>query len=295
MPVVHICNIFFPSSQSHADTNLHAIHRPHPHNPRAQNHVGGRPPAVPNQHTSLYHTHHRRHQAAGQHTADVGENHHTSRSSHEFAPIRANPYQLQTEPYRQHHQHHHSLPPPPSLPNAGVGPRCNSVTSNSTDQSAASYSGYPQYNSGNNLHATSNGSIDSMDSRSNGASYSGVNHMLGQLHAQRRMRQQEEEEHQTQSQAAHLEAPGHHRRNTLSPNWGLSANAVGGNGEGGASAMGAGQHPGPVGDLHHHPQHRQGHQQGQHGQHRNHGPSPSRQRVPSWRRKVQLPSSSNLY
>ena len=216
-----------------------------------QNHGSGRPPMMP----------------AGQHTgSDVRDSH-----IHEFAPIRANPYQRQQQQYRHDHHHHHPLPP---RPNAGDGPRCNSVTSaNSTDQSEQSY-----------------------DVRSHGASYSGVNHMLGQLHAQRRNRQQQHSQQlqQPQQPQPHPPTPGHQRRNTLSPNWGLSSNVAGGNGDGGTAAMSAGQHPGPLGGFQQ--MRPDGQQQGGGRPHpQGQGNGQSRQRVPSWRRKVQLPSSSNLY
>ena len=257
------------SSNSIADHYNQGIHRPNPHHPHGQNHGNGRPPIVPGQHPA------NRRQASG---AQL-DNHH----SHEFAPIRANPYQIQHQQHR--HQQHHAMPP--SHPDAGMGPRCNSfASSNSTDQSAVSYSGYPQYNGNHAASAASSSLAESGHSRDNGASYSGMNHVLGQLHAQRRMRQQQSQQQLSQAPAAQYHPPtqGHHRRNTLSPNWGMSSNVVGGDGGGGGGAapMGTGQHdPGRPGDLHP-------------GQHQDQG-HVSRQRVPSWRRRVQLPSSSNLY
>ena len=234
---------------------LHSRKQPAYMHGHGQNHGSGRPPMMP----------------AGQHTgSDVRDRH-----IHEFAPIRANPYQRQQQQFRHDHHHHRPLPP---RPNAGEGPRCNSVTSaNSTDQSEQSY-----------------------DVRSHGASYSGVNHMLGQLHAQRRNRQQQQHSQQLQQPQPqpqpqpHPPTPGHQRRNTLSPNWGLSANVAGGNGDGGTAAMSAGQHPGPLGGLQQ--MRPDGQQQGGGMPHpQGQGNGQSRQRVPSWRRKVQLPSSSNLY
>ena len=245
---------FDPSINYHLSLCLHE--QPAYMHGHGQNHGNGRPPMMP----------------AGQDTADVRESH-----INEFAPIRANPYQRQQQQYRHDHHHHHPLPP---RPNAGNGPRCNSITSaNSTDQSEQSFShtGVPE---NSNVH-------------SHGASYSGVNYMLGQLHAQRHNRQQQQQSQQLQP---HPPTPGHQRRNTLSPNWGISSNVAGGNGDGGTTAMSAGQHPGPLGGLHQmrpDGQQQEGGRPHPLGQGQSQGQS--RQRVPSWRRKVQLPSSSNLY